>query len=51
MKVWVRWVLLIGGGLIATTAYQAGLSQAVATAKDGTTNVVAHARISALCPG
>ena len=32
-------VLAIGGGLIATTAYQAGLSQAVTTATDGTTVV------------
>jgi hypothetical protein len=36
-------VLVIGGGLIATTAYQAGLSQAVTTAADGTTTVVAPA--------
>lgn len=32
-------VLAIGGGLIATTAYQAGLTQAVTTATDGTTVV------------
>jgi hypothetical protein len=32
-------VLAIGGGLIAATAYQAGLSTAVATASDGATAV------------
>jgi hypothetical protein len=34
-------VLAIGGGLIATTAYQAGLSTAVTTATGGTGTVVA----------
>jgi hypothetical protein len=32
-------ILAIGGGLIAAAAYQAGLSQAVVTATDGTTVV------------